>query len=209
MRAHFKDGLVVLIAETETDRGALATWMTVHAGHVLLARSDGPGDARALVLDDLSERSEACRDPINVVSTSKDPIARAFSNLADAPFELDGARYSSVESFWQGLKFPSAEDRARIAAMDGREARGRGARQGYPVSIEYSGECVIPGTADHWRLMEAACRAKFDQNDAAHAALLATGARPLAHRVRRDSRTIPGVIMADIWMRIRSRLARA
>ena len=38
------------------------------------------------------------------------------------------------------------------------------------------------------------------------AVLLSTGERPLMHRTRRDSRTIPGVVMADIWMRIRDGL---
>jgi len=36
--------------------------------------------------------------------------------------------------------------------------------------------------------------------------LLATGERPLVHHVPRDSRTIPGVIMAEIWMALRSEL---
>ncbi len=64
------------------------------------------------------------------------------------------------------------------------------------------------GTWDHWQFMERACRAKFEQNPAAQDALLATGNRPLVHQMRRDSRTIPGVIMADIWMRIRVALQR-
>ena len=38
---------------------------------------------------------------------------------------------------------------------------------------------------------------------AARAALLATGTRPLEHKVKVDSRTIPGIVMADIWTRIR------
>jgi len=54
--------------------------------------------------------------------------------------------------------------------------------------------------------MEKACRAKFTQNAEAAAALLATGDRPLTHVVRRDSKTIPGVVMAAIWMRIRKEL---
>ena len=39
-------------------------------------------------------------------------------------------------------------------------------------------------------------------------ALVGTGDRPLMHKTRRDSRTIPGVVMADIWMRIRRTLAK-
>jgi hypothetical protein len=54
--------------------------------------------------------------------------------------------------------------------------------------------------------MERACTAKFEQNAKAREALLATAKRPLVHQVRPDSQTIPGVIMAEIWTRIRERL---
>jgi hypothetical protein len=54
--------------------------------------------------------------------------------------------------------------------------------------------------------MRRACEAKFTQNDDAREALLGTNDRPLTHKMRRDSRSIPGVIMAEIWMGIRARL---
>ncbi|MBS0243478.1 MAG: hypothetical protein JSS20_14970, partial [Proteobacteria bacterium] len=76
-------------------------------------------------------------------------------------------------------------------------------------TITYRGASVPVGTYAHWQLMARACLAKFEQNIDARAALLGTGTRPLEHRVRRDSRTIPGVIMADIWMRIRGQLTTA
>jgi hypothetical protein len=78
----------------------------------------------------------------------------------------------------------------------------------YGATIEYAGETIVVGTHAHWQLMRRARMAKFQQNDAARAALLETGTRPLVHQVRPDSRTIPGVIMADIWMRIRAILHR-
>lgn len=202
-----KQGLIILVAETDVERDALATWRPAHAGHVFHAR-EGAADSASLVLDDLGARLDACREPINVVSASADPSARMIGNFAEAPFTLGGVRYRSVESFWQGLKFPSAEDRARLAAMDGPQARAAGRRQGYPARIAYEGAEILPGGPDHWRLMEAACRAKFAQNADARAALLATGDRPLVHRLRRDSRMIPGVVMADIWMRTRRWLQR-
>lgn len=72
------------------------------------------------------------------------------------------------------------------------------------------GDTEIPvGSFRHWQLMKRACRAKFTQNDDARAALLSTGARPLEHKVRHDSRTIPGVMMADIWMAIRTVLRKS
>ncbi len=42
--------------------------------------------------------------------------------------------------------------------------------------------------------------AKFQQNNDAREALLATGERPLVHQMKNDSRTIPDVILAEISM---------
>ena len=147
-------------------------------------------------------------EPINVISDSPDPAVRPIGNFAAAPFDLDGHRYASVESFWQGLKFPDAADRARLAALDGARARAEGDRQGYGATVRYEGKDIAVGSPEHWALMERACRAKFEQNAAARAALLATGDRPLEHVVRHDSRAIPGLVMAGIWMRIRADLRR-
>lgn len=208
MRVLFKQSLVVMVAETDAEKDALAAWRPGHCGHVFHARPDAKEGGVSLVLDDLGERLDACREPINVVSTSADPAVRMISNFAESPFALDGVRYRSVESFWQGLKFPSLQERNRIAALDGKQAQAAGRRQGYPEAIDYLGARILPGGPEHWRLMEAACRAKFAQNAEARAALLATGDRPLVHRVRRDSRAIPGIVMADIWMRTRRRLRR-
>ncbi len=206
MKALLKNGLIVLIAESDDERHRFAAWKSVHDGHVLHARSDDPATGNALTLHDLGERMDACREPINVVSNSTNPIARVISNLSDFAFDLDGERYRTVESFWQGLKFADPVDRRRVAQLYGPQARGDGSRQDYPVAIDYAGRQIMPGTWDHWQLMEQACLAKFEQNQEAAAALVATDERPLIHVVRRDSRTIPGVIMASIWMRIRKRL---
>ena len=143
-----------------------------------------------------------------MVSTSPDPIAKVISNLALTPFDLGDKHYQSVESFWQGLKFPDHSDRLRVAGLEGPRARAEGEAQGYGLAISYAGREIVVGTWAHWQLMETACRAKFQQSQEAHAALMATGERPLVHKVRRDSRTIPGVIMAEIWMRIRKELRR-
>ncbi len=102
----------------------------------------------------------------------------------------------------------SEADRKRFAAYEGARAKSEGSKQAYPLSVVYQGAEARVGTYDHWQLMERACRAKFEQNLAAREALLATGTRPLVHIVRRDSKTIPGVIMADIWMRIRDDIQR-
>lgn len=207
MKVVLKEGLIVLIPQSDEDLSEIARWKAVHADHVLAVRADQP-DVPAVEMHDLGPRLEACREPLNVVSASTDPLARIISNLATTPFELDGERYLSVESFWQGLKFPSEAERQRLAGHEGPRARSEGLRQKYEKSISYRGQEIAVGAWDHWQLMEKACRAKFQQNEEARRALLATGDRPLIHVVRRDSRSIPGVIMAQIWMRLRAELRK-
>jgi ribA/ribD-fused uncharacterized protein len=203
MKILLKEKILVLSPEREVEILELGEWKAEHAGHVLALRLDA-GSGVALV--DLGLRADACNEPINVISTSSDPAAQWISNFAPSPFELDGRSFASVESFWQGLKFTDQRDRRRIAELPGPQARKEGDAVGYGATIAYDGEEVVVGTYAHWELMKRACWAKFTQHAEAQAALLSTGERPLVHKVRRDSRTIPGVIMTDIWMRIRRKL---
>lgn len=202
MRVVFKPNLLIVLPDAETAAGAFRIWAAAHHDHVLHLTGDANG---SVVLRDLGVRSDACRDPINIVFETSDARVRPISNLAHTPFEFDGRRYASVEGFWQGLKIESAGERERIAALWGTEAKSAGSRV-WPPTFAYEGRTCPSGAYPHWKLMRRACEAKFAQNAEARAALLATGSRPLTHRVRRDSRTIPGALMADIWMRIRAKL---
>lgn len=205
MKALLKKGVVVLVPEPDDDLDSFAAWREAASEHVFVLRMQARGGT---VLHDLGPREDACREPINIGYRLGDWRGRLISNFALAPFELDGRAYASVEGFWQGLKFSSTAERRRIAALYGGTAKRAGEAAVPAEAFEYDGERIHPGTHTHWQLMERACRAKFEQNEDARSALLATGARPLTHVMRRDSTTIPGVIMADIWMRIRERLRK-
>ncbi len=203
MRVRLRDDLVV-ITPAEGEAAELADWLARHAGQVFRAGAVKGGSA---LFRSLGTEEEACRAPINITSESPPPFC-LISNFAATPFVLDGGEYASIEGFWQGLKFPDPADRRRLAQLHGGAAKEAGYAAPVLEAFDYLGARVRTGTFDHWQLMRRACRAKFDQNGDARAALLATGTRPLVHRVRRDSRTIPGVIMADIWTRIRARIRR-
>jgi predicted NAD-dependent protein-ADP-ribosyltransferase YbiA (DUF1768 family) len=159
-------------------------------------------------LHTLGLEAEARREPLNITSRSPEPL-RLIGNFAHTPFELDDRSYASIEGFWQGLKFPDEADRRRLAMMHGSAAKDAGYHAPAADTPTFGGKTIRIGTWDHWQLMKRACVAKFDQHDAARAALLSTGRRPLVHQTRPDSRTIPGVIMAEIWTRIRQQLQKA
>jgi predicted NAD-dependent protein-ADP-ribosyltransferase YbiA (DUF1768 family) len=204
MRAQLKDRMIIIVAEDSADRNDLAQLARQAEGHVFALNAKG---GRGCMLSDLGARETVCRVPINI-TWAADERWRPISNLAKTPFGLHGRRYASVEGFWQGLKFDEAADRQRIGAMYGAEAKLAGSSIPERATFSYEGKTIAVGRPEHWLLMREACLAKFSQHSAAREALLATGERPLEHRVRRDSRTIPGVVMADIWMRVRSRLRK-
>jgi predicted NAD-dependent protein-ADP-ribosyltransferase YbiA (DUF1768 family) len=204
MKTLLQANRLLLVPENADEEAALTAWKARHCDIVFAQKPDAEGGA---MLSSLGRRADACREPINVTSKSPEPI-RLIANFAPTPFTLDGMHYACVEAFWQALRFPP-EERNRIAALDGAAAKRESARCPYGATVTYEGRAVAVGTYEHRALMRRACRAKFQQNENARAALLATGNRPLVHVVRPDSRTIPGVIMAEIWMALRADLRRA
>jgi predicted NAD-dependent protein-ADP-ribosyltransferase YbiA (DUF1768 family) len=203
MRVLFNPGVVVLAAEDDAEVETLRAFFADSSDHVFHLAQSGP---RGGVFRDLGPREEACREPVNIHSGVTDELLKLIGNFAHTPFELHGQRYASVEGFWQGLKFPNEADRRRIAALHGGEAKRAGDAAAPAGAIVYRSATIQVGRPAHWALMRQACLAKFTQHEEARQALLSTGSRPLVHRLRRDSATIPGVIMADIWMGIRARL---
>lgn len=206
MRTVFKSELLILIPETDAEAAQLTGWKADREGHVLAFNQNA---GNGVAIRSLGLRDDVCREPINVTSRHPDPQVKLIGNLAATAFDLDGRHYASVEGFWQGLKFPKQSDRDRVAALSGLEAKRAGDAAAYGETVEYDGQLVVVGAWGHWQLMRLACEAKFTQNWEARSALLATGDRPLVHRVRKDSRTIPGVIMSEIWMRLRAKLRAA
>ena len=205
MRATLKDHILIVIPETDEERSAFGAWREAHPSHVFHLTDGG---VKGGAFHDLGPRPVACREPINVVFNLVERKWRVISNLAESPFELRGRRYASVEGFWQGLKFEDEAQRAEIANLAGAEAVRAGAEGASEGVFNFDGQTCAFGGPGHHALMREACWAKFTQHAEARSALLASGERPLTHRTRRDSQNIPGALMADIWMRIRTRLRR-
>ncbi|MFA6968064.1 MULTISPECIES: NADAR family protein [Bosea] len=205
MRVILKTGLLALVPETDDEKRELFDWQLAMADHVLNVLGGG---AKGISLHDLGPKDQACREPINVVFDHADRW-QPISNLAETPFVLWGQAYASIEGFWQSLKFDTDADRLRVAKLWGKDAKMATRGRSEPASFTLNDQIVVSGTAAHRRLMLEACRAKFSQNALARDTLLATGDRQLMHRTRRDSTTIPGALMADIWMRVRAGLRKA
>jgi predicted NAD-dependent protein-ADP-ribosyltransferase YbiA (DUF1768 family) len=205
VKVRLKPNLLIVTAESEDEVRELIEWAGQFDGHAFSLKLQ---DGQTFCLKGLGPQADACREPINVVSTSTDPDVQLISNFAHTPFELDGKTYASVEGFWQGLKFPDETKRREVGMLAGVPARGAAFDAPESEEFIYEGRTIRIGSPEHWRLMALACWAKFSQHEEAKRALLKTGERPLIHKTRRDSRTIPGVIMADIWMSVRRGLVK-
>ena len=201
MKLSFQNDVIGLSAETP-EEVEICALLGAADGYVfqLHASSD-----RGIAFSLIGPEDAARRAPLNIVQSIAPPFA-PISNLAHTPFEFEGEQYASIEGFWQGLKRAQPAERRAMARLWGGEAKGIGGSVDQPPAFDWQGVTVAAGSPEHWALMRGACEAKFSQNDEARTALLATGERWLTHKVRRDSRTIPGAIMADIWMKIRTRL---
>lgn len=155
----------------------------------------------------LGSKETVCNEAINILYSSELDSVSVISNLGHTPFIMDDTQFESVEAFWQSLKFEE-DEREEIAKLHGKKAKKVGKRIEYRKHVNYQGEKVRVGSPEHWELMKVACLHKFTQNKLAQKALLETGIRPLYHKPRKDSKAIPGPIMAGIWMDIRSQLRK-
>ena len=94
------------------------------------------------------------------------------------------------------MKTEDPKKRSKFARLYGKEAKKLGSKLQQHETFSYQGRTIRTGTWEHWRLMKAACYAKFEQCEEAREALLRKGDRPLVHRTRRSNRTIPNPLMA-------------
>lgn len=152
---------------------------------------------------------------INIASNSENPTEALLSNLAHTPFILDWKEYTSVEGFWQWLKFSKEEDRIRIASMYGILSKKIGNEgDNKNGTFEYLWKIYTAGSSEHQELMCHAIRAKLKQNPEVLKLLFATGSAPIIHEPKKkdgtpypDSETIPAVIFSGFLMRLRSDLS--
>ncbi len=118
-----------------------------------------------------------------------------LSNFAVAPFDLDGLRWPSVEHFFQASKFSavdpayyrsfSLDSGSALSKSDGAAAKSAGGRRGRPMSPAQ----IADWESRKFAVMRRALEAKYRQNEAHRAALLATWPAKLTHRPLRASHT--------------------
>jgi ribA/ribD-fused uncharacterized protein len=134
---------------------------------------------------------------------------RLLSNFAESGFDLDGYRWLSVEHCFQAHKFKTLApayfesftlaSRSELSKKLGAAVKRAGGRRGYPLDerARAAWEQV------KFDVQARALLAKFTQNAAHRAALLATGEAKLTHQPARS----PRVIIEHGLMRVRHQLA--
>ncbi len=149
-------------------------------GRVFVEQNDGQViESRIKSLIPLDEK------PLNVASGAGEAIGKLLSNFAARPFEIDFKRYTSVEAFYQGLKWPDPAKRAEIASLYGKAAKL--AARGAPTSetFEYEGNIYRFGSGEHHGLIKRAIHTSLDQNKDILKQFVATHPRSIEHKTGR------------------------
>ncbi|MEK9158470.1 MAG: hypothetical protein AAB673_00520 [Patescibacteria group bacterium] len=146
---------------------------------------------------------------LNISSRSSDWRARRLSNFSADPFVLDGEEMASVEGFIQGTKFPEGHPtRQQAFQTAGVEAKRLG-KEAERKFVWWKGQAIPYGSTEHHQLIERAIRAKFEQNQEAKDALLATKGMTLMHDLGRPeppNTSLPAAVFCDILTRIREEI---
>jgi predicted NAD-dependent protein-ADP-ribosyltransferase YbiA (DUF1768 family) len=144
---------------------------------------------------------------INVGGNHESYRERELSNFSPHSFYLRGFDLANVEAFVQGIKHPEDESsRYEIFKMTARDAKRTSPRVS-PDVIVWEGQAMRYRSLEHYRLQAAAIFAKFDQNEDALEALLATGQLPLIHDLghpEKPTTCLPTVIFTQILEEARS-----
>ena len=171
-------------------------------GRIVVEHSDGQvSESRIKHLIPLEEK------PLNVASGAGESVGKLLSNFAVRPFVMDGKPYTSVEAFYQGLKWPAPAKRSEIARLSGKAAKSTS--RGAPNSdwFEYEGSNYRFGSGEHHQLIKRAIRASLDQNKEILDQFVATHPRPIEHKTGRPENSnsaFPDTVFTRILTELRA-----
>ena len=169
----------------------------------------------------------AARDKNEVILSKRNELG-ILSNFAATPFTMNGTRYASLEGLWQSMKYPeSANDmrlmidtkwpmkRFEVAALTAFEAlkAGKEAEKIMLANqvnwVSFNGFKIKYKDSDsdaYYDVIEAATRAKIDQNPKVKQILLATGDLILKPDHHEDKDGTRAWKYYEIYMKLRTDL---
>lgn len=164
----------------------------------------------------------------NEVIISKRNELGILSNFAATPFMLKGKKYASLEGLWQSMKFPESEKderaklskswpfkRSEVEQMVAFEAMHAGKKASQIMKdikvswITFMGEKIEYKGKDserHYEIIEAATRAKIDQNSEVKKILLSTKDLILKPDHHEDKNAQKAWHYYEIYMKLRAEL---
>lgn len=166
--------------------------------------------------------------PCEVILSKRNELG-ILSNFAATPFDLDGARYASLEGLWQSLKYPenaadprmsipnftwpmTRRDVTQLSGFAAKDAGGPGSEAMRRLGINwvtYLGQKLVyktPEKGEHFKLIVRATWAKLKQNPDVERILLKTGDLTLKPDHKQEGDAPLAWKYFEIWMDIRTEL---
>lgn len=171
---------------------------------------------------------EADKNKKEVILSKRNELG-ILSNFAATPFILKGKKYASIEGLWQSLKYPENDKderallsskwpfkRTQVEQMTAFEALKAGKKANEIMKeihipwVSFHGEKIdykSKGMERHYEIIEAAARAKIDQNPEAKKILIATGDLILKPDHHEDKDSTKAWRYYEIYMKLRLELS--
>lgn len=119
-----------------------------------------------------------CADKIDIKFKSANGTAKALSNFAEYPFEIDGVQIKCMEAFLQSLKFKSKKKQTKICQMNGKKAKRKGKYHNFwkwnGGNLYWQGKKINRFSDEYQKLLTNAYTAMFESNESFKKALLST-----------------------------------
>lgn len=118
---------------------------------------------------------------VNIGWSKDDWRVRALSNFSESHFVIDGVEMTSTEGFIQGIKWPEGHPNRELAFKSHGFAAKKLGKGAEGKVVWWNGQTLIWRSVEHIALIDRAIRAKFEQNQDAMVALLATEGEDITH----------------------------
>ena len=152
------------------------------------------------------------KQEFNIASNSENEIEAWLSNLSHNPFILDWILYTSIEAFWQSLKFEKwTEEWIECIKLFWIESKKYWNKAKPKNTFIYNWIEYIIWSEEHQMLMKVALKEQLKQNPDKLKLLLSTWETSLIHRPKKedwsyypDSITIPWEVFSRIILELRN-----
>lgn len=131
-----------------------------------------------------------CFGRADIYLKANEPLNR-LSNLYNNNFTIDNTKFTSMESFLQGIKFKNIKKQAKVFKMTGKDAKRAGKHHNFwkiTGNLYYKGVRLKRNSEDYQLILDHFYYTLYEQNSEFRQALVETGLTSFEHSIGKTSK---------------------